>query len=95
MHMLHSFLQATNEGGRLFCDFACSMSVQVSIVILLLALLDYGLRTFFRVSASLRYGLWLLVPVKLMLPPSLAAPTGIQSPWRIRVVITQTNTPNG
>jgi beta-lactamase regulating signal transducer with metallopeptidase domain len=50
------------------------MLLQSSILIGLLVIADLCLRK--KVSARFRYGMWLLVLVKLVLPPSLAMPTG-------------------
>jgi len=50
------------------------MLLQSSILIGLLLIADLCLRR--KVSARFRYGMWLLVLVKLVLPPSLAMPTG-------------------
>ncbi|MFC1760969.1 M56 family metallopeptidase [Planctomycetota bacterium] len=77
MSFLHSLIETINHGGRYFCEIAQGMFIQVSILIVLLMVLDLFLRAHPRVSACLRYGLWLLVLVKLVLPPSLALPTGI------------------
>lgn len=54
---------------------AGAVTLQSTILVGLLLLLDLGLRQ--RVRAALRYGLWLLVILKLLSPPSLLSPTGI------------------
>ena len=46
---------------------------QSSVLVLLLLALDFGLR--YRVRASVRHGLWLVLLVKLLLPTDLALPT--------------------
>ncbi|MCC6510369.1 MAG: M56 family metallopeptidase [Pirellulaceae bacterium] len=51
-----------------------SMSLHVSWLVVLLCLADFFLR---RGSARLRFAVWLLVLVRLVVPPDLAAPTGI------------------
>jgi beta-lactamase regulating signal transducer with metallopeptidase domain len=56
-------------------QFAGGMLWQASLVIGIVFLLDLLLRR--RARAALRCALWLLVLVKLFLPPSLALPTGI------------------
>jgi len=74
MDALNSAIILLNHEGRLFCGFAGGMLLQSSILVGLLLLADLGLRA--RVCARFRYGIWLLVLVKLLLPPSLALPTG-------------------
>ena len=54
MQVLPPLIEAANQAGRLFCKFACGMFVQVGILVLVLMLLDFVLRTRCRVSASLR-----------------------------------------
>ena len=75
MEVLNSVVMVLNEWGRLYCDFAGRVLLQSSILVGLLLIVDRCLRA--RVSARLRYGIWLLVPMKLVLPPSLALPTGV------------------
>ncbi|MCY2926213.1 MAG: M56 family metallopeptidase, partial [Planctomycetota bacterium] len=58
-----------------FVRFAWPMLIQSSFLIAAIFLLDRLLRT--RARAALRYCLWLLVLAKLLLPASLAAPTGV------------------
>jgi len=75
MDALSNAIVLLNQWGRVFCDFAGRMLIQSSILVGLLLLADLCLRA--RVSARFRYGIWLLVLVKLVLPPSLALPTGV------------------
>ena len=75
MDALNSAIILLNHSGGVFCDYAGRMLVQSSILVGLLLLADLCLRG--RVCARFRYGMWLLVLVKLVLPPSLALPTGI------------------
>src|SRR5437867_2332937 len=70
---MNSFIDTLNHWGGRFADFALPMLVQSSVMIVLLFALDLALRN--RVRAVVRYGLWMLVLIKLVLPPSLAAPT--------------------
>lgn len=74
METLNSTIALLNDWGRACCDFAGRMLLQSSVLIGVLLLADLCLRK--RVSARFRYGMWLLVLVKLVLPPSLALPTG-------------------
>jgi beta-lactamase regulating signal transducer with metallopeptidase domain len=61
-------------GGR-FCSYAGAMFLQVGVLIAVLLALDALLRR--RIRATIRYWIWMLVFLKLVLPPSLSAPTGI------------------
>lgn len=60
--------------------FAWQVLWQSSLLVLALWWLDLVLKR--RVRASVRYGLWLLVLVKLLIPPSFSAPSGLA--WWIR-----------
>ena len=64
-----------NRAGEEFCEFAWAMLVQSGALIVLLYLVDLLIRR--RVRAVVRYGMWMLVFVKLVLPPTLCLPTGI------------------
>src|SRR5881397_550804 len=72
---MNSFIDPLNHLGARFADFALAMLVQSSLLIVLLFALDLVLRD--RVRAVVRYALWMLVLIKLVLPPSFAAPTGL------------------
>ena len=60
--------------GRV-ADFAWAIWLQSSVLIVALFVLDLVLRN--RLRAVVRYALWMLVLLKLILPPSFAAPTGL------------------
>ncbi|UCD53348.1 MAG: M56 family metallopeptidase [Phycisphaerales bacterium] len=75
--VLGTLVEGVNACGERFCEFAQGMFVQVTVLVGLLLMLDLLLRRRRRVSPCFRYGLWLLVLVKLLLPPSLALPTGL------------------
>ena len=75
MDVLDSAVILLNQWGQVFCDHAGRMLVQAGILVGLLLIADWCLRV--RVCARFRYGLWLLVLLKLVLPPSLALPTGV------------------
>jgi beta-lactamase regulating signal transducer with metallopeptidase domain len=64
-----------NNRGAAFCEFAGAMLVQTSVLTGALVLVDLLIRK--RVRASVRYWMWMLVFVKLLLPPTLALPTGV------------------
>jgi beta-lactamase regulating signal transducer with metallopeptidase domain len=74
MNAINDGVALLNDWGRACCGFAERMLLQSSILIGLLLIADLCLRK--KVSARFRYGMWLLVLVKLALPPSLAMPTG-------------------
>ncbi len=76
MDQLVTFL---NASGRWFCQYAGAMFVQTGILIAALLFVDLFIHK--RVRAALRYWMWMLVFVKLLLPPTLALPTGIGY-WR-------------
>lgn len=75
METLNSAIMLLNQWGRTYCDFAGCMLIQSSLLVGLLLIADRCLRT--RVCARFRYGMWLLVLVKLVVPPTLALPTGV------------------
>ena len=64
-----------NGMGRAFCEHAVGVSLQAGVLIVVLLCIDLLLRN--RIRATVRYWIWMLVFVKLVLPPSLAVPTGI------------------
>lgn len=66
-----------NAWGAPFCQYAWAMLIQSSFLIGALLVADALLRH--RVRAVVRYGLWLLLLVKLMLPPSLTSPVSIRT----------------
>ena len=64
-----------NAWGAAFVGFALPMLAQSSIVIVFLLALDLALRR--KARATVRYAVCLLALVKLVLPPTLALPTGV------------------
>lgn len=74
-HVINNVLIGLNNLGRVFCDYAASVFVQSALLVILLLVVDLLLRK--RVRAVFRYCVWLLVLVKLILPPMLSLPTGI------------------
>lgn len=68
--------------------FAWQVLWQSSVLILVIWPLDVLLKR--HVRASVRYGLWLLVLLKLLLPPSLAVPCGLA--WWVRPQVRQIDT---
>lgn len=73
--VINSCLVGLNNVGRAFWGYAAGMFVQAGVLIVLLLIIDFLLRR--RVRAALRYCLWMLVFVKLVLPPTLSLPTGV------------------
>ena len=74
-HVINNVLIGLNNIGRVFCDYAAGVFVQSALLVILLLVVDLLLRK--RVRAVFRYCVWLLVLVKLILPPMLSLPTGI------------------
>ena len=72
---MNRVIEQLNATGTAFVQFALPMLIQVSLLIVVVLALDWLLHK--RVRAVLRYWLWMLVLVKLVLPTTLAAPTGI------------------
>ncbi len=73
--IINHLLIFLNNTGSGFCNHALSMFVQSSVLIILLIIIDFMLRK--KVRAVFRYCVWMLVFVKLILPPTLSLPTGI------------------
>ena len=73
--LVNDLITIMNNIGLGFCNHAASIFIQSSILIVLLLVVNFLLRK--RVRAVFRYCLWMLVFVKLVLPSSLALPTGI------------------
>ncbi len=73
--LVNDLITIVNNIGLGFCNHAASIFIQSSILIVLLLAVNFLLRK--RVRAVFRYCLWMLVFVKLILPSSLALPTGI------------------
>lgn len=75
IEIINDCLTELNSVGEALCTYAGGAFVQSALLVLLLFAIDLLLRK--RVRAVVRYYLWLLVLVKLLLPPTLALPTGI------------------
>jgi beta-lactamase regulating signal transducer with metallopeptidase domain len=72
---MYNIVTFLNSAGRVFADFSLAMLIQSGVLILLLLMLDVVLRR--RVRAVIRYGIWMLVLVKLVLPTTFSLPTGL------------------
>lgn len=70
-----TFIETMNHSGDHFLKFAWAALWQSSLLIVILFVLEMALRR--KVRAAIRYALWLMVFVKLLMPPSLALPTGL------------------
>ena len=73
--IMNNSLIGLNKAGGVFYDYAANVFIQSALLVILLFAIDLLLRK--RVLAIFRYCLWLLVLVKLILPPTLSLPTGI------------------
>ena len=73
--IINNLINVLNKTGKAFCDFSLTMFVQASVLIILLLIIDILIRK--RVRATFRYWIWMLVFIKLILPPALSLPTGI------------------
>ena len=67
--------QQLNEIAGIWWNWMWPMFWQVSLLIVLVGAVDVVLRK--RIWPQLRYALWLLVLVKLVIPPTFALPTGL------------------
>ena len=77
---MNSLIESLNAVGDRWLSFAGPMLIQSSILIVLLFALDLGFRC--KLRPAIRYALWLIVLVKLLLPPSFALPTS--AAWWLR-----------
>ena len=77
---MNALIEALNAWADHALRFAWPMLWQSSLLIALLFALDLLMRR--KVRPAVRYALWLVVLVKLLLPPSLAFPTS--AGWWLR-----------
>jgi beta-lactamase regulating signal transducer with metallopeptidase domain/Tol biopolymer transport system component len=73
--MINDCLASLNRAGDIFYSHAAGIIIQSTLLIIVLFFIDLLLRK--RVRSVVRYCLWLLVLVKLVLPPTISLPTGI------------------
>jgi len=73
--IINHCLAGLNNVGIVFCDYAGSVFIQSALLVIVLYVVDLLLRR--RVRAIFRYCVWMLVLVKLVLPPSLSLPTAV------------------
>ena len=76
-------IELLNHIGRLWWDWTASMFWQVGLLILLIGGIDRLIRKW--AWPQLRYALWSLILVKLLLPPSLSLPSGLVPDLQPRV----------
>lgn len=72
---MNPLIETLNRFGENALHFAWPMLWQSSVLIVVLFVADFALRR--HVRAAVRHALWLVVVVKLLLPPSLALPTSL------------------
>ena len=75
VEIVNACVSGLNHLGSVFCRYAVGAFLQSALLVIVLFGLDLLLRK--RVRAVVRYCVWLLVLVKLILPPTLSVPTGI------------------
>src|SRR5439155_17235164 len=78
--MMNAFVETLNLWFGRALPFVWPMLWQSSLLIAVLFALDWVLRR--KPRAAVRYGLWLVVLVKIVLPPSFAFPSG--AAWWLR-----------
>ena len=71
---MNVWIEHINHWAENLLGFAWPMLWQSSLLIVVVFALDYLLAR--RVRAAIRHALWIVVLVKLLLPPALALPTG-------------------
>lgn len=74
---MNTILEQINSAGFVFVKFAVPMLVQSAVLIVVLLLTDLLLRK--KVRAVVRYWLWMLVLLKLVLPTTLSSPVSLGS----------------
>jgi len=72
---INAFTAGLQPMGQAFWANAAELFIQSTVLIILLLIIDFFLRK--RVRAVFRYGLWMLLLVKLLLPVSFTLPTGV------------------
>ena len=75
IELLNPIIEGLNKIGEIFCSFSSAMLIQSSVLIAALLFIDFLIRR--RVRAVVRYCIWMLVLVKLVLPVSMKSPTSV------------------
>jgi beta-lactamase regulating signal transducer with metallopeptidase domain/tetratricopeptide (TPR) repeat protein len=71
---MNTYIETLNHWGENVLAFAWPMLWQSSLLIVVVATLDFLLAR--KIRPAIRHALWMIVLVKLLLPPTLALPTG-------------------
>ncbi len=77
-----------NQVSTFWWENSLQLLMQSSVLILLIWVVEVLLRN--RVHAGFRYGLWMLVLVKLVLPPTLYLPIALASWWPVHGTVKST-----
>lgn len=72
---MNAIVEIVNATGKAFVEFAMPMLIQSGLLIVILLAADLMLRK--RVRAVFRYWIWMLVLVKLVMPPSMWSPVSV------------------
>ncbi|MCP4450276.1 MAG: hypothetical protein GY809_02360, partial [Planctomycetes bacterium] len=72
---MNALIKLLNTAGQAFMGLSADMLIQVSALIAILFSMDWFLKRHMR--GVIRYWIWTLVLVKLLLPPSLISPIGL------------------
>jgi beta-lactamase regulating signal transducer with metallopeptidase domain/HEAT repeat protein len=72
---MNGLIELLSRWGNLWTEAAAPMLWQSTVLIAVVFALDLVLRK--RVRATVRYGIWMLILIKLLLPASLSFPTSI------------------
>jgi beta-lactamase regulating signal transducer with metallopeptidase domain len=86
-------VQALNDAGDSWAGWAWPMLWQSALVAGIIFLIDRLIRN--RARATVRYALWMLVLVKLVLPPDLAFPSGPGYWMQWHTAVTEATVPAG
>ena len=76
-------VELLNSIARLWWDWTAAMFWQVGLLIILIGCIDLLIRKW--AWPQLRYALWSLILIKLLLPPTLSLPSGIVPGLQSRV----------
>src|SRR5882724_2436534 len=77
---MNALIESLNLWGARFFDFALPILWQSSLLIAIVFAVDFLLRR--KIRPAVRYTLWLVVFIKLLIPPTLALPTS--AAWWLR-----------
>src|ERR1043166_8890295 len=77
---MNAFIDLANQLGASWFALAVPLVIQSALLLIILFAVEMLIRR--RVNAAFRHALWLLVLIKLILPPTLALPTSL--PPRVR-----------